>query len=90
MAAEQHVQKDRGQIDADGFRERWCSCNNRVQESRHRVPKVVSTGKQAQLRCAASIGPQPGMARLHARIVLDEAEALILYDPIFPAVPFSP
>ena len=27
---------------------------------------------------------------LHARIILDEAEALILYDPIFPADPFAP
>ncbi len=27
--------------------------------------------------------------RLHAKIILDEAEALILYDPIFPADPFA-
>ena len=27
---------------------------------------------------------------LHARIVLDEAEALILDDPVFPADPFAP
>jgi tetratricopeptide (TPR) repeat protein len=28
--------------------------------------------------------------RLHAKIILDEAEALILYDPVFPANPFAP
>jgi hypothetical protein len=66
-----YVQKDRREIDADGFRERWRSCDNRVHESRDPVATLVLTGKQVQLGSEAGIRAQPGMARLHARIVLE-------------------